>query len=175
MRTCLLTVLLLFTIAANAQTAQAPNVNERTTDCSQPPSACEKPVKWLTDKKDCSCFACEYAKPGRQHTVCTSNKDAKLALMKLSHSDGTELASGPVKTFTGKIAMQGNTFVFIDKNGKIWSILNPDLSKPYSGLHVQAKARVNEDQSAVYFESVNKEHYANANANKDTDKDKDKD
>jgi hypothetical protein len=83
---------LILAFGAYAQTPEKPKSDQPPYDCSKPPASCEKPVKWLTDKENCSCFACEYGKPGRQHTVCTSNNDSKFALMRLSHGDGEELA-----------------------------------------------------------------------------------
>jgi hypothetical protein len=148
MRSLLLPFFLLVTFIANSQTSQPPKATEQQADCSQR-QACEKPVKWLTDKQDCSCFACEYGKPGRQHTVCTSNKDAKLNLMKLSETDGDQLASAPIKEFTGKVVLRGNAAILTDKNGKKWDILNPDFLKDYSGQFVDLQVKADEQNKWI--------------------------
>jgi hypothetical protein len=92
MRILLLTLsVLALSFAADAQLSPILSPDDAAHACSQPPTACEKPVKWLANEKDCSCYACEYGKPGRQHTICTSNKDAKAALMRFSRNDGGQL------------------------------------------------------------------------------------
>src|SRR2546421_1846505 len=149
MRAWFLVLSLLVTSIANSQTSQPPKEAEQVADCSQPLTACEKPVKWLTDKQDCSCFACEYGKPGRQHTVCTNNKDAKLNLLTLSETDGDQLASAPIKDFSGKVILRGNAAILTDKNGKKWDILNPDFLKDYSGQNVDVKVKVDEQNKWI--------------------------
>ena len=115
---CTLPVLCM-AFVAYSQTPAKLNANEPTPDCSQPPKACEKPVKWLADKKDCSCFACEYGKPGLQHTICTSNKDSKFALLKLSELDGSELASYPSEEANGMVWVNTATKTY-HKAGYAW-------------------------------------------------------
>jgi outer membrane protein OmpA-like peptidoglycan-associated protein len=51
-------------------------------ECSPELKGCDKPVKWLADKKECSCFACEYGKR-TQHTGCTTDKETKAELLRL--------------------------------------------------------------------------------------------
>lgn len=49
---------------------------------------------------------------------------------------------------TGKISDDGKTFVS-DKDGKSWTINNPDAVKGHEGHHVTLKATVNADKSSV--------------------------
>jgi archaellum component FlaG (FlaF/FlaG flagellin family) len=49
---------------------------------------------------------------------------------------------------TGKISDDGKTFVS-DKDGKSWTINNPDAVKGHEGHHVTLKANVNADKSSV--------------------------
>jgi hypothetical protein len=149
MRSLFITIYLLLVVPVNAQTLKTPRADGQDSGCSVTPPACEKPVKWLTDKNDCSCFACEYGKPGRQHTVCTKNKDAKFALLNLSLNGGMLLVSGPIKTFSGKIALHGGQVTLVDQAGMTWDILNADGFKRYAGRNVQLKARVNEEKRAL--------------------------
>jgi len=49
---------------------------------------------------------------------------------------------------TGKISDDGKTFVS-DKDGKSWTINNPDAVKGHEGHHVTLKAHVSADNSTV--------------------------
>jgi hypothetical protein len=49
---------------------------------------------------------------------------------------------------TGKISDDGKTFVS-DKDGKSWTISNPDTVKGHEGHHVTLKAHVSADGSTV--------------------------
>jgi hypothetical protein len=49
---------------------------------------------------------------------------------------------------TGKISDDGKTFVS-DKDGKSWTINNPDAVKGHEGHHVTLKAHVSADNSSV--------------------------
>lgn len=78
--------------------------------CTPQLKDCNKPVKWLADKKECSCFACEYGKPS-QHTGCTSDKQAKAELLRLDVT-GMEpdslAAEHRVQELTSTVANLGN-------------------------------------------------------------------
>ena len=77
---------------------------------------CNKPVKWLADKKECSCFACEYGKPS-QHTGCTSDKQAKAELLRLDVT-GMEpdslAAEHRVQELTNRVQELTNTVANLD-------------------------------------------------------------
>lgn len=49
---------------------------------------------------------------------------------------------------TGKISADGKTFVS-DKDGKSWTINNPDAVKGHEGHHVTLKAHVSADATSV--------------------------
>ena len=51
-------------------------------------------------------------------------------------------------TITGKISDDGKTFVS-DKDGKSWTISNPDAVKGHEGHHVTLKAHVSADKGEV--------------------------
>jgi hypothetical protein len=51
-------------------------------------------------------------------------------------------------SITGKISDDGKTFVS-DKDGKSWTITNPDAVKGHEGHHVILKAHVSADQQEV--------------------------
>ena len=51
-------------------------------------------------------------------------------------------------SITGKISDDGRTFVS-DKDGKSWTISNPDAVKGHEGHHVTLKAHVSADKSEV--------------------------
>jgi outer membrane protein OmpA-like peptidoglycan-associated protein len=78
-------------------------------ECSPQLKDCNKPVKWLADKKECSCFACEYGKP-TQHTGCTSDKETKAELLKLdvTGSDPGLLAEHRLDELNNSIANLDN-------------------------------------------------------------------
>jgi hypothetical protein len=54
---------------------------------------------------------------------------------------------------TGKISDDGKTFVS-DKDGKTWSISNPDAVKGHEGHHVTLKAHVSADKNEVEVMSL---------------------
>jgi len=56
--------------------------------------------------------------------------------------------SSKSKHVTGKISDDGKTFVN-DKDGKSWTINNPDAVKGHEGHHVTLKANLNTDNSSV--------------------------
>jgi hypothetical protein len=53
----------------------------------------------------------------------------------------------------GKISDDGKTFVS-DKDGKSWTISNPDAVKGHEGHHVMLKASVDHDKSEVTVKSL---------------------
>ena len=57
-------------------------------------------------------------------------------------------ASAKAASITGKISDDGKTFVS-DKDGKSWTINNPDAVKGHEGHHVTLKAHVAADSSTV--------------------------
>ena len=56
-------------------------------------------------------------------------------------------------SLTGKISDDGKTFVS-DKDGKSWSIDNPDAVKGHEGHHVTLKAHVSADAGTVNVVSL---------------------
>jgi hypothetical protein len=56
-------------------------------------------------------------------------------------------------SITGKISDDGKTFVS-DKDGKSWTISNPDAVKGHEGHHVTLQAQVDADQSEVHVVSL---------------------
>ena len=54
---------------------------------------------------------------------------------------------------TGKISDDGKMFVD-DKDGKSWTISNPDAVKGHEGHHVTLQADVDADKSDVHVESL---------------------
>ena len=57
-------------------------------------------------------------------------------------------ASAKAAHITGKISDDGKTFVN-DKDGKSWTISNPDAVKGHEGHHVTLKANVSADKNEV--------------------------
>ena len=56
--------------------------------------------------------------------------------------------SAKAASVTGKISDDGKTFVS-DKDGKTWTITNPDAVKGHEGHHVTLKAKVAPDKNEV--------------------------
>jgi opacity protein-like surface antigen len=56
-------------------------------------------------------------------------------------------------SITGKISDDGKTFVS-DKDGKSWTISNPDAVKGHEGHHVTLQAQVNTDKNEVHVASL---------------------
>lgn len=54
---------------------------------------------------------------------------------------------------TGKVSDDGKTFVS-DKDGKSWTITNPDAVKGHEGHHVTLKAHVDADKNEVHVMSL---------------------
>jgi len=57
-------------------------------------------------------------------------------------------ASTKAASITGKISEDGKSFVS-DKDGKSWTISNPDAVKGHEGHHVTLKAHVSADKNQV--------------------------
>ena len=62
--------------------------------------------------------------------------------------DNTKADASAKATITGKISDDGKTFVS-DKDGKSWTISNPDAVKGHEGHHVTLKAHVSADTNEV--------------------------
>jgi hypothetical protein len=62
--------------------------------------------------------------------------------------DSTKSDTSKATHITGKISDDGKTFVS-DKDGKSWTISNPDSVKSHEGHHVTLKAHVSADGNAV--------------------------
>jgi hypothetical protein len=139
---------LLVTAPSVAAESSSPNAVSKP-DCSKPPQSCNKPVKWIGDQKDCSCFACEYGKPS-MYIVCTSNKETKSALLRLQEEGTT-----PLKTLKGTIKTEGGKTVFVsDKDQKSWEIINPEAVKGHEGHHVEVSAHVYADKNEIDLMAV---------------------
>jgi hypothetical protein len=110
--------------------------------CTPPLAACNKPVKWVADKGNCSCFACEYG-TATQHVGCTDNNLTKAFLHNVDES-GWRFAD--VEKFSGAVSWSSDAATLTDKDGKSWEILNPDALKGHEGRHVQVSAVVDESQ-----------------------------
>jgi|SRR5580692_1442646 hypothetical protein len=67
--------------------------------------------------------------------------------------DSTKSDTSKASHITGKISDDGKTFVS-DKDGKSWTISNPDAVKGHEGHHVTLKANVSADGSAVNVVSL---------------------
>ena len=61
--------------------------------------------------------------------------------------------SAKAASVTGKISDDGKTFVS-DKDGKSWTISNPDSVKGHEGHHVTLKAHVSADKNEVEVVSL---------------------
>lgn len=72
----------------------------------------------------------------------------------MNHDDGQKTyASQKPMQISGTISNTGATFVS-DKNGKNWTIVNPDAVKGHEGQHVVLTANVDADKNEVNVESV---------------------
>jgi hypothetical protein len=61
--------------------------------------------------------------------------------------------SGKASSITGKISDDGKTFTS-DKDGKSYTISNPDAVKGHEGHHVTLKAQVSSDNSQLEVKSL---------------------
>ena len=62
--------------------------------------------------------------------------------------DSTKSDTSKASHITGKISDDGKTFVS-DKDGKSWTISNPDAVKGHEGHHVTLKAHLSADRNEV--------------------------
>ena len=49
---------------------------------------------------------------------------------------------------------KGGDAVFVEENGKVTKIANPDKVKGFMGKHVKAKCRMMQDKDEIWFESL---------------------
>ena len=59
----------------------------------------------------------------------------------------------PLRTIAGKISDDGKTFT-ADKDGKQWTLQNPDDVKGHEGHHVKLQAHVYKDKSELHVMKV---------------------
>lgn len=76
----------------------------------------------------------------------TMKQDGKQDSMKSDH------ASMKAKSVMGKIGDDGKTFT--DKDGKSWTINNPDAVKGHEGHQVTVKAHVDADKNEIHVVSL---------------------
>jgi hypothetical protein len=76
-----------------------------------------------------------------------------LAAQDTMKQDQKSDASMTANHVTGKISDDGKTFVS-DKDGKTWTISNPDAVKGHEGHHVTLKAHVSADRNEVEVVSL---------------------
>ncbi len=67
--------------------------------------------------------------------------------------DSMKSDSAKASHVTGKISDDGKSFVS-DKDGKTWTISNPDAVKGHEGHHVTLKANVSSDKNSVEVVSL---------------------
>jgi hypothetical protein len=111
---------------------------------------CSQPVKWIADKGDCSCYACEYDKK-TVHTGCTRDKQMKAELLKLQADSGDDTLDAVTRVM-GTFKEAGGKYTFVDdKDGKTWEVTNPDALKGSEGHHVVVSGHLyaNKDQIHV--------------------------
>ncbi len=68
-------------------------------------------------------------------------------------NDNTTADSSKAIQITGKISADGKTFV-TDKDGKNWTIINPEAVKGHEGHHVVLTAHVYPDKNEVHVMSL---------------------
>ena len=76
-----------------------------------------------------------------------------LAQCTMKHDEMKSDASAKLMKITGKISDDGKTFVN-DKDGKSWTISNPDAVKGHEGHHVVLSAHVYADKGEVHVMSL---------------------
>jgi hypothetical protein len=63
--------------------------------------------------------------------------------------------AAPLMTLKGTVKADGDNYTFVnDKDGKSWSVMNPETLKGHEGHHVQLSAHVYADKNAVHVMSV---------------------
>jgi pentapeptide MXKDX repeat protein len=78
---------------------------------------------------------------------------AAVAQDNMKHDNMKSDASAKAVSVTGKISDDGKTFAS-DKDGKSWTISNPDAVKGHEGHHVTLKAHVYADKNEVHVVSL---------------------
>jgi hypothetical protein len=63
-------------------------------------------------------------------------------------------AKAPLMTLKGTVKADGDNYTFVDKDGKSWSVMNPEALKGHEGHHVELSAHVYADKNAVHVMSV---------------------
>ena len=63
-------------------------------------------------------------------------------------------AKAPLMTLKGTVKADGDNYMFVDKDGKSWSVMNPEKLKGHEGHHVELSAHVYADKNAVHVMSV---------------------
>lgn len=71
----------------------------------------------------------------------------------MSKGDTMKADSSKATRVTGKISDDGKTFVS-DKDGKSWTISNPDAIKGHEGHHVVLTANLDADKGEVHVKSL---------------------
>ena len=64
-------------------------------------------------------------------------------------------AKAPLMTLKGTVKADGDNYTFVnDKDGKSWSVMNPEELKGHEGHHVQLSAHVYADKNSIHIMSV---------------------
>jgi predicted lipoprotein with Yx(FWY)xxD motif len=64
-------------------------------------------------------------------------------------------AQAPLMTLKGTVKADGDNYTFVnDKDGKSWSVMNPEELKGHEGHHVQLSAHVYADKNSIHIMSV---------------------
>jgi|SRR5579872_2352970 hypothetical protein len=86
--------------------------------------------------------------------VCTTGTlFAQDNMGNMSQGSSTTMAPAKGGHIVGKISDDGKTFT-ADKDGKSWTIDNPDAVKGHEGHHVVLHANVNADAGSVHVNSL---------------------
>ena len=80
------------------------------------------------------------------------NYMSKDNILAQAHSDSG--AKAPLMTLKGTVKADGDNYTFVDKDGKSWSVMNPETLKGHEGHHVELSAHVYADKNAVHVMSV---------------------
>jgi len=63
-------------------------------------------------------------------------------------------AKAPLMTLKGTVKAEGDKYMFVDKDGKSWNVMNPEELKGHEGHHVQLSAHVYADKDSIQVMSV---------------------
>ncbi len=73
----------------------------------------------------------------------------------MSQAQSDSGAKAPLMTLKGTVKADGDNYMFVnDKDGKSWSVMNPETLKGHEGHHVELSAHVYADKNAVHVMSV---------------------